>query len=287
MRSFINRIVTILGRSLSWRLGRSLYLEARAESVNNAEFNGEQLLQKQLLSNFCNSEVALTIFDVGANIGDWTLSLLNEVSNHNMNRKVDIHSFEPVPTAYCVLQQRVNAHKLSNIVHLKQLALSKEEGVAEMYIAGETAGTNSLHPDGIEPNQTKIKVEKTTIYDYCQHNKISKLHYIKCDTEGHDVEVMYGAKKLFDQQKIMAFQFEYNHRWVYSRHFLKDVFDLIKDKFYRIGKLTPAGIEIYENWHPELEKFFEGNYIVLHPEATHWFTTISGEFDIFNTYIPQ
>ena len=62
---------------------------------------------------------------------------------------------------------------------------------------------------------------------------------------------------------------------------------MFKGTSYSIGKLTPVGIEIYENWHPELEKYFEGNYIILHPEATLWFTTIIGNFDSSNTYVAQ
>jgi hypothetical protein len=30
---------------------------------------------------------------------------------------------------------------------------------------------------------------------------------------------------------------------------------------YRVGKVTPRGIEFYEAWHPELESFKEGNYV--------------------------
>jgi len=84
------------------------------------------------------------------------------------------------------------------------------------------------------------------------------IHFLKCDTEGHDMEVLRGAKRLFDEQRVVVCQFEYNLCWVYSRHFLKDVFDYVADTAYRVGKVTPRGVETYRAWHPELEKFFEG-----------------------------
>ncbi|MES1998435.1 MAG: FkbM family methyltransferase [Pseudomonadota bacterium] len=277
----------LLGRRTTWRLGRSLYLKARADSPNVAQFNGEELLQRQLLARFSAVQEKLVAFDVGANIGDWTWFILQETSRLNMGSRVEIYSFEPTPSTFKVLQERISKHQLQNISHLVPKALSNEDGTAEMYVTGETAGTNSLHPDAINRNQSRIQIDKTTAYAYCSSNGIQVIHFLKCDTEGHDMTVLQGAKKLFDEQRIMACQFEYNHRWIYSRHYLKDVFDMFEGTPYSIGKITPNGIELYQGWHPELERFFEGNYILLHSKALNWFTTVTGKHDEHNTYCAQ
>lgn len=277
----------LLGRRTAWRLGRSLYLKARADSPNVARLNGEESLQRQLLTRFAVVPEKLVAFDVGANIGDWTWFLLQEASKLNMEARLEIHSFEPVPSTFTVLQERINKHQLRNNVHLVPLALSNQDGTAEMYISGETAGTNSLHPDAMNRAQRCIQIDKTTVYTYCSRNDITIIHFLKCDTEGHDMEVLQGSKRLFNEQRIMACQFEYNHRWVYSRHYLKDVFDMFESTVYSVGKITPNGIELYQEWHPELERFFEGNYILLHAEALHWFTTMTGKYDAYNTFCAQ
>ena len=277
----------LLGRRTAWRLGRHLYLKARADSPNIAQLNGEETLQLQLLTRFAAVQEKLVAFDVGANIGDWTWFLLQEASRLNMDGRFEIHSFEPTPSTFKVLQERISKHPLRNIAHLVSQALSSEDGMAEMYISGETAGTNSLHPDAMNRDQRRIQIDKTTLTTYCSRNNIKIIHFLKCDTEGHDMEVIQGAKRLFDEQRIMACQFEYNHRWVYSRHYLKDVFDMFKSTAYSVGKVTPNGIELYQDWHPELERFFEGNYILLHSEALHWFATMTGKFDTYNTYCAQ
>jgi len=62
---------------------------------------------------------------------------------------------------------------------------------------------------------------------------------------------------------------------------------MFKSTAYSVGKVTPNGIELYQDWHPELERFFEGNYILLHSEALHWFATMTGKFDTYNTYCAQ
>jgi FkbM family methyltransferase len=261
-----------------------LYLKAREDPPNIASLNGEELVQKQLLAKFAKGRETMIAFDVGANIGDWTWSLLERASRQDMAEKVRIHSFEPVPTTFQILQKRIDEHPLKSSVQVQQLALSSEDGAAEMYLTGETAGSNSLYPDALRKDQERISIEKSTTHTYCSKNEIPAIHYMKCDVEGHDMEVIHGARRLFDEQRIMAFQFEYNHRWIYSRHFLKDVFDLFEDTDYKLGKITPGGIEIYQDWHPEMERYFEGNYLVLHPEAFDWFTTITGAYDSSNTF---
>ena len=283
----LNIIYFVLRRHLSWRISRSLYLKSKADTPNVATLNGEEFLQGQLLARFGAVRDPLVVFDVGANIGDWTCSLLHQACNLNLEGGLELHAFEPIPSSFAVFKERVSKHKLRGCLRLVSKALSNEDVTAEMYISGDTAGTNSLHPDAMNQNQRRLKVEKTTVSEYCYNNNIAIIHFIKCDTEGHDMEVMFGARKLFDEQRIMACQFEYNHRWVYSRHFLKDVFDLFKNTAYKIGKITPRGIELYFDWHPELERYFEGNYIILHTHALNWFTTITGRFDVHNTYRAQ
>jgi hypothetical protein len=76
-------------------------------------------------------------------------------------------------------------------------------------------------------------------------------------------------------------QFEYNHRWILSRAYLKDVFDLIENTPYRLAKVCSSSLDIYAEWHPELERFFETNYALVHeqlvaPLGCQWFRIGSG-----------
>lgn len=41
-----------------------------------------------------------------------------------------------------------------------------------------------------------------------------------------------------------------------------------------MGKVTPLGIEVYPRWHPELEKFVEGNYLAFLPGQAQDLPTI-------------
>ena len=267
MKSFLVKIVSLVHD----RTGRIL-------GLNSAGHTKE--LIKQMLPN-SDSPV---VFDVGANIGDWTNSLL-EIAKENRIKQLDLHCFEPVLSTYSVLSQRFDGIPYNAQIDFVQKACSSKDGVTQMLVAGEGAGTNSLYKDYLSQDGKLVEVEMITIDNYCLENNLDMIHFLKCDTEGHDMQVMHGAARMFREQRIMVFQFEYNYTWVFARHFLIDVFEFAKDLPYCIGKITTGGVHLYDVWHPELERFFDGNYLLIHHGAVSWFESIAGSFDVNNAYV--
>ncbi|MCZ7558209.1 MAG: FkbM family methyltransferase [Bacteroidia bacterium] len=279
MKHTVKRFIEmILGRRLMWLIGKSMYLHARRDVINEASVNGEEELQRQLLHEFSRNGERLVAFDVGANVGDWTMFLLDHATAE-LRQRMDVHSFEPVPPTFEVLSRRVGGHDHCQCAHLVPQAISDTPGQIEMFISEGAAGTNSIHRDAFMSDQQRIQITATTLERYVSEAGLSVVHFIKCDTEGHDLTVIRGAAGLFARECIMALQFEYNIRWVYSRTYLKDVFDLLEPTLYQIGKVTPKHIELYPRWHPELERYWEGNFIIIHPRALHCFRSVRGDFD--------
>jgi hypothetical protein len=99
-------------------------------------------------------------------------------------------------------------------------------------------------------------------------HSIDQVDLIKIDTEGNDFRVIQGASVLLTKGGVGVLQFEYNHRWIHSRSYLKDVFDLVRNTPYRVAKVCSTALEVYSEWHPELERFFETNYILVHERLT-------------------
>jgi hypothetical protein len=155
-----------------------------------------------------------------------------------------------------------------------------------MAIMSETGGTNSLHFDGSadSPPGGWITIQTETLSAFCRARSLDHLHLVKCDAEGHDLKVLQGALDLLAQGRIDVFQFEYNHRWVFSKSFLKEVFEITRGFAYRIGKIEPASIELFDEWHPELDRFFQSNYVLISERALKWFNVHHGTFDESNTY---
>jgi len=86
---------------------------------------------------------------------------------------------------------------------------------------------------------------------------------VKVDTEGNDFNVIHSGVALLRQGRIMVLQFEYNWRWIGFGHCLKQVFAEIEGTSYEIGRLVQSRIEVHAVWHPELERYFETNYVLV------------------------
>jgi len=194
--------------------------------------------------------------------------------------------FEPVPSTAATLQQHMTIVDKASVTHINQAAVSDAPGTARMVVLSATGGTNSLNFDSVIEKTALdfVDVAKITLTQYCSDHNIAHIHLAKCDTEGHDLSVLRGARDLLAAGRIDLFQFEYNHRWVFARSFLKDVFEMIEGLPYRLARIHPTGIEIFESWHPEVDRFFQCNYLLVREPAQGWFNVRHGHFDDANTY---
>jgi FkbM family methyltransferase len=224
--------------------------------------------------------------DIGANEGEWTLSLLDTLSAERRREiSITLHAFEPIPSTVIRLRASLASHALGQLAQVQPVAVSDKICDARIAIMSHTGGTNTLHPDPSSDHSVKdwFGVRTTTLDAFCELHGIAHVHLLKSDTEGHDLSVLRGARDLFASGRIDVFQFEYNHRWVFSRAFLRDVFEIVSELPYVVAKVMPAHIEILPGWHPELERFFEANYLLVREPALAWFDTHFGRFDVSNT----
>ena len=87
--------------------------------------------------------------------------------------------------------------------------------------------------------------------------------------------MLRGATEMLSRGDIGIAQFEYNWRWVFSRTYLRDAFELIANlPRYSLGKVTPKGIEFYDRWHHELETFREANFVLVRDDWRPAFPSI-------------
>jgi len=269
----------LLGRIRSYRVGRALYMEARGDCSTEVVLLGELMVQHCIIKAALKRGVNhLYCFDIGANIGDWSKPMLLECEK--MGVELDLYLFEPVPSTHKILRKNIGVR--SNIYY-ESIALSSGKGSTEMYLVGDCAGTNSLHKDHSNMQKDVISVATMSIEEYLLTKDIEYVDLIKIDTEGHDAEVIAGALQVLKEGKVSVIQFEYNFRWVFSRCFLKDIFDLIDNTDYRLGKVCSDHIELYTAWHPEMERYFEANYLLIKKDAIGWFKIHECTVDTYNT----
>ena len=283
-----NRLMSSPGlRRLAWRAGRRLYSAARGEEqANDIGGNGEAYVQACVLRAM-PADAPAAIVDIGANQGDWTATLLAQLPpERRISGLLRLELFEPVPATAASLRGRLAKIDPAGIANVTCAAVSDAPGAARMAVMSATGGTNSLHFDSDDAREALefVEVEKLTLTQFCDARGIARLHLAKCDTEGHDLNVLRGARDLLAAGRIDVFQFEYNHRWIQARSFLKDVFDLVDGMPYKVARIQPGGIEVFEAWHPELDRFFQSNYLLVREPALGWFNARRGRFDDANTY---
>lgn len=135
-----------------------------------------------------------TIFDIGANIGYYTLRLAK------LNPSAHIHAFEPLPESFDYLSRNLVINQDQKNVKLLNFGLSDKPGQIEFFIA-EGNGTNaSILNVAEEDSARRISGLVTTFDDYCESTG-SAPDLIKCDVEGAELLVFKGGIKTLTKQK--------------------------------------------------------------------------------------
>ena len=261
-------------------------MRARGEDLTgNMASNGEAALQRAVFEGLADRPF-VQVVDIGANRGAWTLSLLQQAAPQRRTAaRLRVDLFEPVPSTRDVLSTAMRTSGHAAYTHIHAAALSDTTGSSRMARLTDTGGTNTLHADdrAVSPPGKWIDVSLTTLDIFCRDHAIDRIHLAKCDAEGHDPQILRGALPLLCAGRIDVFQFEYNHCWVFARAFLRDVFALIDGLPYALARVTARGIEVHDAWHPELERFFQANYALVHCDALRWFAVRKGVFTNANT----
>jgi FkbM family methyltransferase len=256
-------VENVIGRNLVCRLGRWLYLGARREQEIGPNSNGEYALQEWLLSALDEIErKQVVLFDVGANRGDWTYSAMIKCRNKNLENW-KIHAFEPAPILFEKLASRFSKQMEDSSIFVHKVALSSTDGYSSFYVTGDLTGTSSLVKNMEMVDAQEIHVETAKLDSFIAQYPVGIISLLKIDTEGNDFQVLKGAIATIKSGAIHIIQFEYNWRWLFQNNSLREVFQLVEGLDYQIGRLTTDAIEIHTQWHQELDRFIECNYVIV------------------------
>jgi len=239
-------------RRYAWRLGRRLYCRARGELANDPRRNGEYWLLDRVVTS---ASAGGALIDVGANVGEWTVRALSAMGSRR--DRFRIHAFEPCAETFALLRNRLACEKA---VHLHAMAVSSSNGDAQFFSGGAGLGTNSLDPIS---GSASTRVPLTTLDSFVTGVGLDQVLLLKIDVEGFDLGVIRGASNLLARGHVDVVQFEYNWRWLRTSTSLLDVFALIENLPYRFGRLGKDHIAFFDAWHFELDRFFEGNYLLV------------------------
>ncbi len=197
------------------------------------------------------------VFDVGANNGDFTQAALVAFP-----RAVLVHAFEPSPTAARTFLETVGNDPL---VKLHRFGFSDETGVAMLHAPTSGSSIATLHATTFEMQGRALvvdRIELRTVDGFCQEQGIERIHYLKVDTEGHELSVLKGAHEMIEQGKVDFIQFEFGECHLDSRVYFRDLFTFLSPR-YLVHRILPEGIWPLPAYAPDLEIFHTANYLAI------------------------
>jgi FkbM family methyltransferase len=225
--------------------------------ASNYRSNGELYSLKQLSRRW--NDRSVTLFDVGANVGEFTLEILEAFHN----RQFQVYAFEPSGRAFEQLKSRVPDRPGLHLVHK---GLSKQEGTVELFFPDEGSALASLYQRDLGHAKVtfgkKELVNVTTIDRFCRENKIDRIDLLKLDVEGHELSVLQGAHDMLGRNAVEVIQFEFGGTSIDSRSYFKDFFQLLSRK-YKIYRILPHGLRELPKYSEKLEIFQSANYLAV------------------------
>ena len=166
------------------------------------DYTGHQRLiepfrEEPIISKFCKP--GMIVFDVGANIGEWTLTMANGVGAQGR-----VYSFEPTPFLFDALNKTVVANQFNQVI-VSPYALSDKSKTMDFYIQYDEnelldarlsrldspADFKEWITDGKKAK--KIQVETITLDEFAVKEKLERLDFIKIDAEGYESAIVEGG----------------------------------------------------------------------------------------------
>jgi FkbM family methyltransferase len=246
---------------IQWLLDKTVKLAQYGQGIGAAGKPGTRVDRAVLRHVKRPGEKPLVIFDVGANRGDYMQLALAQFAN----LPVMIHAFEPSTAAFSELSRRFASR---NEIALNNVALGSE--MSERTLYSDMAGSElaSLYPRKVEhhghhlANSELVRVE--TLDSYCDARGVKRIDLLKLDVEGHELAVLRGASRMFQDRQISMVSFEFGGCNVDARTFMRDFFHFFEAHKLRLARVTAVGgFRPISRYDEALEQFRTTCYVAL------------------------
>jgi FkbM family methyltransferase len=192
--------------------GSVVHLDLRSQLEQKVFFSGEydggiiQILSRVL-------HPGIVIFDVGANIGLYSISLGEKLKK--IAGKSQIWAFEPVTSNFNRLVNLIEANNLTNIVYPINTALGNEEGEIKLCMENNLTTGNAVLLKGslVQQERSTCSSTITKLDNFVTKHHIEKCDLIKVDIEGAEMDFILGGINFIQKTRPIIYG-EFNPFWV-------------------------------------------------------------------------
>jgi len=214
-------------------------------------------LKRNYTAPFC-------IVDVGANKGQYLSLVLECLSGYPL----DVHCFEPSANAFRALQEGYGGREH---IWLNNFGLGKEATEKPLYYTIPGATTSSLiqrHLSHLaDQGKTFDRSEQVRIDrldSYCKRRGIEKIHLLKIDVEGFEMDVLEGACDMFANDGVEIVSFEFGSHQIERCLYFHDFYLFFECKNMKLYRITPSGhLHPMGSYRVKHEQFATSNYLAV------------------------
>lgn len=201
------------------------------EYVRVQSFNEDIAIIKALKNRIKNGD---TIWDIGSSIGLYSNVLAKFTGNSGK-----VVCFEPEKRSRERLLENIQLNKATNI-DVQPVALGKENASATLAINEAASAGNHQIKANVEPSNNLVQtIEIICADDLLGKEKLKSPNVLKIDVEGHEENVLLGAKKILASPSCHSVMIEV-HFSIFSERNDNDGPNRIKQH------LTDAGFTSFE-----------------------------------------
>lgn len=203
----------------------------------------EEAYEKYMMSYSDQSKV---IFDVGANIGYYTLQFAKKTDGK-------VYAFEPMDYQYKTLLKNIKINQLNNVYPVKKI-VSDHAGKQRIYFSGmDNTAASSL----VVKTDQHEDVSSITLDQYCRMNHIQSIDLLKIDVEGYEMNVLKGLSTMLKSKRVKHIFLE-----IVEQHLQKagnsseELFNYLRKFNYHGYSIKSGRIQKYENGNDESLVYF-------------------------------
>ncbi|GEM_PF-6412997 len=141
------------------------------------------------IHKYCSS--GMVCYDIGANIGVWSLKLSELVGEQGQ-----VYAFEPLSKNIELLKENIKISDCPNYIEIVPVGLGEQESICKIYLPTDP-GRAALAPESINDQSEDIEIKR--LDNIWESQGFPNVGFCKIDVEGSEPLVLKGGSKFFNE----------------------------------------------------------------------------------------